>query len=458
MKPLRELLNTPTTQLGRAGRLLVFQIKLWPHCVRLLDRNRAGQQAAALSYYTIFGLVPLAIVVLLVFQLFPTYRDIGEKLRDFTYEQLHLTRIEYAPQSDQPEDKVLLTDYLNKIIQQFFSGLDKGSLSLVSAVVVIWAALALLATIERAFNRIWHVTRGRSFFHRMVNYWALLTLVPLLLGVGIYATTSYTMLRSIETTVLAHVAPTILSFLLALLVFFLLYFLLPNARVHAGAALWGAAIAALAWSVAKWGFGKYVTEFIPYSRVYGVLGLIPLTIFWIDVTWLIVLFGLQLTFTTQNLQTLEAAQIAAARKAEQEYFIANDLTAINMAREIAEVFERGEGPITAETLCSRLEVPPELGERLLNNLVARGLLARTQEPGPGLVPARSPETIRLSDIAQAVAEAAFGQPKLHDHTSLGRIVLAQRHSLSEHSLREICEIQQTSSDTPSEIPDDKPQE
>src|SRR4030042_135860 len=83
MKSLTELLTTPTTQLGRASRLLVFQIKLWSHCVRLLERNRAGQQAAALSYYTIFGLVPLTIVVLLIFQSFPTYRDIGDRLKRF---------------------------------------------------------------------------------------------------------------------------------------------------------------------------------------------------------------------------------------------------------------------------------------------------------------------------------------------------------------------------------------
>ena len=77
MRLIKKLLTTPTTQLGKASWFLVFQIKLWSHCLRLLKRNRAGQQAAALSYYTIFGLVPLAIVVLLAFQSFPAGRDIG---------------------------------------------------------------------------------------------------------------------------------------------------------------------------------------------------------------------------------------------------------------------------------------------------------------------------------------------------------------------------------------------
>ena len=60
--------------------------------------------------------------------------------------------------------------------------------------IVIWAALALLSTIERAFNNIWHVSRGRNFLNRIINYWALLTLGPLLLGFGIYIVTRFAML------------------------------------------------------------------------------------------------------------------------------------------------------------------------------------------------------------------------------------------------------------------------
>ena len=80
---LKKLLYTPTEQLGKASSFLAFQIKLWIHCFRLLKKNRSGQQAAALSYNTIFGIVPLAIVMLLIFQSLPAYSDIGEKIKTF---------------------------------------------------------------------------------------------------------------------------------------------------------------------------------------------------------------------------------------------------------------------------------------------------------------------------------------------------------------------------------------
>ena len=96
MLTLTELLTTPSTQLGRASRFIVFQIKLWSHCARLLRLNRAGQQAAALSYRTIFGIIPLAIVMLLLFRLFPTYSDIGQKMKSLIYDELRLSNIMYS--------------------------------------------------------------------------------------------------------------------------------------------------------------------------------------------------------------------------------------------------------------------------------------------------------------------------------------------------------------------------
>jgi len=435
---LKKLLSTPTTQLGKASRFLVFQIKLCFHFVRLLRKNRAGQQAAALSYHTIFGIVPLTILVLLIFRLFPAYSDVGEKVKNGVYEQLHLSTIEYTPDPEKPEEKIMITEYLDDIAGNFFTRLDEGSIALFSAAIVIWAALALLSRIEGAFNNIWHVARSRSFVHRMINYWALLTLGPLLLfiGLSVFASTKYASLKQIQETVLSNVAPTLLSYLVSTVAFFLLYFILPNTKVKAKAAIWGAAVAALVWSFAKWGFGQYVTEFIPYSKVYGVLGLIPLGVLWIYITWLIVLFGLQLTFTTQHLKSLDAAEIAAAKKTE-EYFIANDLTAMNIVREIAAAFQKNQAPVSPEVICSKLSIPAEFGEKMLDHLVDSGIIMKTSEPKLGFVPAQEPANIKLSEIATAVAEVSFAQSPAEQPESLQQITQAQQNALARHNLREI---------------------
>ena len=439
---LEKLLSTPSTQLGRAGRLAVFQIKLWSHCARLLEQNRAGQQAAALSYHTIFGIVPLAIVIMLIFQSFPD-QNIGERLKTLAYEQLHLTTIEYHPNAEEPEETVMLTDYLDSIISGFFKGVNTGSITIISTIFVIWAALALLSTIERAFNNIWHVARGRNLLQRVINYWAVLTLGPLLLGLGIYATTQYAAVGQIEKTVLSKVGPVVLSYLISTAAFFLLYFVLPNTKVQARAAIWGAAVAALVWAIAKWVFGICVIKFVPYGKVYGVLGLVPLSIFWIYITWLIVLFGLQLTFTTQHLRSLEAGEIGTARRT-QEYFIANDLTAINVVREIAAAFERSNAPVEAEVICSKFDMPAEFAQKLLNHLVDSKLIAKTSDPVVGFVPAKDPSNITLSDITEAVAAASFAQPVADQAQGLQQLAQLRRESLSRYTLKRVLDLGDTS--------------
>jgi membrane protein len=435
-----KLLSTPTAQLGRAGRFLVFQIKLWSHCARLLRINRAGQQAAALSYHTIFGLVPLAIVTLLIFQGLGTYSDYAEKIKDFIYDQANLSAFESPPAAgEDSQETISLTEHLDDLIQKFFTGVSTGLIKMVSVLFVIWAAFGLLSTIEKAFNNIWHVGRGRGFLHRIINYWAVLTLGPLVIAVSVYLAISYLPKVELERAILIRMTRILFSYLVAGLVLFLLYFILPNTKVQPRAAIWGAAVAALVWLAAKNTYQYSVTELGLYRTVYGILAIVPVTVFWIYITWLIVLFGLQLTFTTQHLSSLDAAEMATAEK-RQEHFIANDITAVNILREIAGAFEVNNAPIAGEALFRKLDIPVEFGEKILDHFVDHGLIARTSEPRVGYIPAREPENVKLSDIAAVVAEAGLAQSTSAGQTALEQIVQSQRSLLEKYNLKQVLDF------------------
>lgn len=438
------LLSSHAVQLGKAGRFAVFQIKLWSHCARLLKKNRAGQVAAALSYYTIFGIVPLAIVVLLLFNSLHA-AEIGEDVKQLVYNHLKLTEIEYSIGSGAEAKKVMLTDHLDQIIQQFYEGLDTGTVKFLSGIIVIWAALALLSRIEKTFNNIWHVVKGRGLVHRIINYWAILTLGPLLIGLGIYVSAQYKPVGDIQRTILSvsQLGPTLTYYVVAAFVLFCLYYLLPNTKVRVRPAIWGACCAALLWMFAKWGFAEYVHRFIPYSQIYGVVGLVPLAVFWIFVTWLIVLFGLEVTYTTQHLSTLDAADMVAARETDKR-FIANDITAFNVVRAIAEAFEQSKAPLEAEALCGALDLPPDFGRKILDRLVEKGIVIKTSDPRAGYVPARDPSKIKLSEIAVAVADAGFAQSMREVGDKLELIVSAQRSELGKYSVRQILKDERQS--------------
>ncbi len=463
-----DLLTTPNTQLGRMGRLAVFHIKLWTHCARLLRLNRAGQQAAALAYRTIFGIIPLAIIMLLFFRLFPDYENIGEKVKDLIYQELRLNELypEYDPNAYKQlnhtandannavpsvitytdindanaamidrNNAFLITDKLDEIVDVFFVGVRKGTVTLISLLIVIWAAIGMLTTIEKAFNNIWRVPKGRNFLQRIINYWTLLTLGPILLGVGVYIATTNATFTELEKSGKDFI-PAILSYLVSVAAFFLLYFVLPNTKVHVKPAIWGAAVAGIVWAFAKWVFGIYVTKFIPYNQVYGMLGLIPLTVFWIYNSWLIVLFGLQLTYTTQHLKSLDAAEIASAKKGE-DYFVANDITAMNIVRVIASAFQNNKPPVDADEISSELSIPIELVEKILHTFVLHSVIVKTSEPRTGFVLARDPENIRLSDISLALASIGFAQNIPENNDSMQGVTQAGRNALAQYNLKQI---------------------
>ncbi len=399
-------LTQQTESLGRWGRFLFYQFRLWRHCLRLLKINRSGTQAAALSYHTIFGIVPLAIVILMVFQLFPANRDLGVKVRGFIYSHANLSKIEYPIDDETGQTQtVRLTDQIDSITDRFVSGLNAGAVTIVSGLLVIWAAIGLLGTIERSFNTIWNTPRSRSFIHRIVNYWALLTFGPMLLGLFIYASAHYFTGNSFTNAWLLFTRP-IWPFLISTASLLLLYTLIPNTPVHFWSALWGASVAGLCWSCAKYAFAVYLTRFIPYQKLYGVLGLIPLGVWWIYITWLIVLFGLQLTYATQHLKTLDAAELIALRKTD-DAFIADEYTVMRIMSWIMEEYQKRNAPVTVDSICGRLSLPGEFARKLLDHLVAVKLLFQTAEPAGGYCPATEGRKITLDEISNAVRKASF---------------------------------------------------
>ena len=514
---LKQLITVPTENLGKWSKFAILQLRIWRQCFRLLMQNRSRTVAAALSYHTVFGIVPLAIVTVMVFQIFPAYRDVGDRVKNFAYEQLNLKEIKYpAAESDTEVEKksITIAEKIDELTETYISKLNRGAIKFISAIIVIWAAVGLLTTIERACNNIWRVGRGRNFFNRIINYWALLTLVPLLLGAGFYVSTNYlrfselqqgasvgitegakvTVASNVEVKTAEHTSlgegtketvasavagstdeqvdlekktlaavamaylQQVLPYCISLLAFFFLYFVMPNAKVRPGAALWGAAVAALLWAAAKYGFRIYVTHVIPGWAVYGILGIIPLAVLWIYITWLIVLFGLQLTYATQHVKTLDAAELATMRRRE-ERFLANDLSAFKVMTCVLDAFEKkDEQPVSVADVCAALDMPDELGEKMLDHFVRAGLLCQTDEPKIGYVPSTEGENITLADIHDALGKASFAQDDESTTARLKEIETETHKQLDKHTLKEVLQQDASVVTVQSQIDEDLPEE
>lgn len=265
-------MNQYLQTVGRFLRLLVTRF--------LADR--APQSAAALTYTTLFAVVPMMTVTFVMLAAIPAFRELGEPIQAFVFRNL-------VPSTG---EQVLA--YL-----QSFSG-QARELTWIGVGMLIVTAFLTLTTIEQAFNQIWRVRQARRGVSSFLLYWAVLSLGPLLLGAGFAASTYVTSLTLFSgpdalpgSAALLSLTPVITG----TAAFTLLYAAVPNTRVPLRHALAGGCLTTLLFEAAKALFALYVTLFPGYQLIYGAFAAVPLFLLWIYVSWLIVLLGAVLVST-----------------------------------------------------------------------------------------------------------------------------------------------------------------
>lgn len=243
--------------------------------------DRLGVAASSLTFTTIISLVPLFTVGLAVFSAFPMFARMQVALQKWLVDSL-------VPEAIARQVLMYLGQFAAKAGQMGWTG----------ALLLLMSALALVLTIDGKLNDIWRVHRARSLTQRVLVYWGVLTLGPLLLG-GSLSLTSYAV--SLNKGWVGAVPGGLklvidtLEFALVALSLVLLYRQVPNTRVLWGHAVVGGLFAALGLLLAKSLLGWYVAEVPSYSMVYGAFATVPILLVWIYLVWVIVLLGAVVT-------------------------------------------------------------------------------------------------------------------------------------------------------------------
>ncbi|XLZ71629.1 YihY family inner membrane protein [Massilia sp. SR12] len=246
---------------------------------RRLREESLPQVAGGLTFTTVFALVPVLTIALAIFTTFPMFNTFRSALEAYFIKSV-------MPKAISNTILSYLTMFASKATR----------LSAVGAVMLVLTSVAMLSMIERAFNRIWRVKNERRFVRRVLVYWALITLGPLLVGVSLSLSSHiFDATSDLVGAVTGPIFYTLLSILLTTLAFTLLYMTVPNRTVDWRDALCGGALAAVAFELAKRGFAVFITQVPTYSKIYGALAALPLFLLWIYVSWLITLLGALLT-------------------------------------------------------------------------------------------------------------------------------------------------------------------
>ena len=244
--------------------------------------SNAMQVASSLAFTSLLSLVPLLTVMFGLFGEISVLQNFSTLIQNFIFAN-------FVPEFGQTIEQYIYI-FSTKASQLTISG----------SVFLVLIAMMLLATIDNSFNRIWKIKKKRNPIKRILIYFSLLIMGPLLIGIGL-ALTSYLLsipvIADVDTTfnVKTHLLGW-LPFLMTSIAFILLYILVPNCYVYKKYAVSAGVICAILFELAKYGFGIYVKEMSGYENIYGALAILPLFLVWIYISWVIILFGAHITF------------------------------------------------------------------------------------------------------------------------------------------------------------------
>lgn len=251
--------------------------ELFTFAQKRLKEERLSQVAASLTFTAVLAMVPILTIALAIFTTFPMFNTFRVSIEAYLVQSL-------IPKAIANTIMGYLTMFAAKATR----------LSAVGAAALLVTATAMMNMIDHAFNHIWRVRERRPLMQRLLVYWAIITLGPLLIGVSITVTSYlFTATSGVVENVplLGAVFYTLVSIALTTGAFTLLYMIVPNRRVDWRDAVWGGLVAALAFELAKRLFAVFIAQFPTYTVIYGALAAMPIFLVWVYLCWLITLIG-----------------------------------------------------------------------------------------------------------------------------------------------------------------------
>lgn len=317
------------------------------------------------------------------------------------------------------------------------SQLDFKSMGVFGLLLFVYAAVALANSAESIFNRIYDAPSHRPLHLRLAIHWSIITLGSGLLTLSLYTSSQVVdwVAEFSDVSSSKQILNHLLSVLASWILLFLLYALMPNTHVSVRAAAIGSLVGSLFWEGAKFGFQIYVVKAVPYSALYGSIGLIPLFLFWIYLTWLIILFGLILTYTLQMLQGRPIRRI----EVEDGISTAGDPDwMLPIAWEVSFAFESGD-MIDDQTLAERLGLPTHLVRQMTSKLSEAGLLRRVQAASgeqESLTLGRPADKIQVGEIL-SLAHQVRPTGEHPAWKTLERLQQAEREAVDGQTLKDV---------------------
>ena len=372
---------------------LIKQLRILLLATRGFGQDQCPLRASALTFYSILSIVP---VVAMAFGI----------AKGFGFQEILENQL-MEKFSGQEDVMIRVVDFAHSLLENTKGGMIVG----IGIIVLLWTVIKLLAHIEGSFNDIWEVKKSRSYGRKFSDYLSIMLISPLLIIMSSSATVFITTKIALITEKVALIgmfSPMIffmlklIPYCLVWILFIFTYILMPNTKVNFSAGFIGGIIAGTIFQAAQLAYILFQVGVAKYNAIYGSFAALPLFLIWMQLSWLIVLFGAEISFSYQYVDTYEfepdLRQISPAFKR---------LLTLQVANRVISTFSKGKMPLTASNLSQALEIPIRLVQQLLDELVESEIFSITEikeNEKLAYQPARDINIITVKSIIEALEQ------------------------------------------------------
>lgn len=329
--------------------LYINAIKTVILAIRGFMNDNLTVKASALTYNTMLAIVPLLAVLLGIAKGFGFQETVRQEL------------LNYFPSQTLELDKAFL------FVESYLTQAQGGVIIGIGLILLLYTVISLISSIEETFNEIWQIKKSRPWYRKISDYLALFLILPILMttssGMSIFISTAQNSFFS-QYVFLTPVVERILSltpYLITILVFTGIYIALPNTKVRFLNGLVAGTISGCAFQFFQYLFISGQIWVSKYNAIYGSFAVLPLLLLWLQLSWLICLFGAELSYASQNVKKFSFER--DSKNISRRY---KDFLTLLIASLIVKRFEKeGVPPYTADELSNTYRIPIRITTQIL---------------------------------------------------------------------------------------------
>jgi len=402
-----KLWHVRLSKLNKKKSFLVRQLRVLALAIKGFNEDKCLTKASALTFYMLFSIVPILALFFAIAKGFGMQQKLEANLLE-----------EFSQYRD------ILTQaftYANKMLETTQGGIIAG----VGVLLLLYAVLTLLSSIEDSFNEIWQIKKGRTFVRKVTDYLAIMIFAPIFIvasgGLSVFLKAQADgAVKGVEW--LGHIDFVgiflfkILSIVLMGGLFTFIYIVLPNTKVKFKSAMLAGIVSAIAFDLLQWAYINFQVGVVRFNAIYGSFAALPLFLIWIQYSWYIVLFGSELAFAYQNVDHYELE--SEIQNISPRYRRVISLLVANL---VVQNFIDGKKPLNAVEIAEKLDLPIRLARDIISDFTETGILneVRTQdEKDMAYQPGISEEKLTVKFILDKIDTMGVNELPMHSTKEL----------------------------------------